>query len=193
MLGILAGCNDTRLTFTQSGKGGPQTYLLTARECTWSNTEKGGCCLALTYQWDTHAGQFILEGVRSSYLRLVIWLPEALSSSGTGGEFQLKEGMVQGYDDEPDRGLCYTGGPGRISIRCDSENKVTGSFEVTCRGFLPGWQKTSPFSDDYILRARFDALPNATTTLRMSTDIGWFFATPQRRPVYQGKPAVGEE
>ena len=175
------GCNDTRMTFTQSGKAGPRTFLLTARDCTWANDENGGTCLALSYQWDTHAGQFILEGVRSSYLRVIIRLPNALNGPGDGGEYELTDGMVRGYDDYTDRGLCYTGGPGRINVRCDKDNKAVGSYEVTCRGFLPGRGVTSLFSDDYILRARFEALPNGPATRRMSDEVGWFFATPKRR------------
>jgi len=186
---VVVGCPDTRLIFTQTVKGTPQTFLLTARECTWANAAEGGACLALRYQWDTHAGQFILQGVRSSYVRLVIRLPEPLAGPGDGGDYELRPGMVQAYDDGTDRGICYTGGPGRVSVRCDQDNKVTGSCEVTCRGFLPGREKTSRFSDDYVLRARFVARPDAAATLSTAADVGWFFVTPERRPVPATRPA----
>jgi hypothetical protein len=180
---VVSGCSDTRLTFTQSGKGGPHTYLLTARQCTWANTAEGGACVALTYQWDTHAGQFILEGVRSRYLRVVIRLPEPLVGPGSGTEVELKPGMVQAYDDYTDRGMCFSGGAGRVNVLCGKANKLTGSFEVQCRGFLPGREQTSRFSDDYTLRARFEAQPDAASTLRTVDDVAWFFASPERRPV----------
>ena len=183
-----AGCNDTRLSIEQTGREGTHTFVLTARECTWANTPDGECCLALSYQWDTHAGQFILEGVRSSYLRLVIRLPEAIGGPGTGGEFPLRSGMVQAYDDYTDRGMCFTGGPGRVSVQLDKNNRAVGSFVVTCRGFLPGRGEKSLFSDDYVLRARFEALPNADATLRMADEVGLFFATPRREFIYKRRP-----
>ena len=187
---IVGGCRDARLTFTQSSKEGPHTFLLTPTECTWANTAAGGSSLALTYRWDTHAGQFILQGVRSYYLRMVIQLPEALGGPGSGGEYELKSGMVQAYDDYTRRGICFTGGPGRITLQCDQDNKLTGSFEVTCRGFLPGRKHTSRFSDDYTLRARFEARPDAAATRRTTDQVGWFFVTPKRRPVLRdGAPA----
>ncbi len=188
----LAGCSSTKLSFTQTGKGGPTTYLLTVRECTWANMPDGGACLALTYQWDTHAGQFILEGVRSSYLRVVIRLADPLTGPGSGGTYDLGPQMVQAYDDDTDRGMCYAGGPGSITLQCDKDNKLKGSFEVTCRGFLPGHRTTGLFSDDYTLRARFEAVPDAARTLGTSKEVGWFFATPQRRLVPTGRALPGQ-
>lgn len=178
--GATAGCGDTRLTFTQSGKEGPEKYRLTPRRCTWTNLADGGCCLSLLYQWDTHAGQFILEGVRSNYLRIIIRLPEQLAAVGSSLDMELKPGMVQAYDDQTPRGICYTGGPGRISLRCIKDAKVLGTFEVTCRGFLPGRGPRSLFSDDYVLSAQFEAEPDAEATLRAMADVGWFFTTPER-------------
>lgn len=184
MLPILAGCGkSTRLTFTQSSKEGPRTFLLTARSATWANSEDGKALLALTYRWDTHAGQFILDGVRSKYVRLIITLPESIAGAGSSGEYDLGPGLVRGYDDYTRRGMCYTGGPGRINVRCDADNKLVGSFEVKCRGFFPGRTETSRFSDDYILRAGFEALPDAPATRVAAKEIGWFFASPKRRPV----------
>lgn len=187
-LSFIAGCGkDTRLTFTQTSKEGPLTYLLTPRQAAWANSQDGTTCLALTYQWDTHAGQFILEGVRSSYLRVVIRLPESITGPGSAGDYEMRPGMVQAYDDYTKRGICYTGGPGRINVRCDQNNKLIGSFEVKCRGFLPGRAERSLFSDDYILRANFDARPDAVATRSMVKEVGWFFATPKRTPVYGKK------
>ncbi len=180
LVAFLTGCVDTRLNIEQSGKSGVYYFQLTAKECTWANTSDGKSILALTYQWDTHAGNFILEGVRSRYLRLVINLPEVISTGGATREHTLEQGMVQAYDDYTDRGMCFTGGPGRVIVLGDKENNVTGSFLVTCRGFLPGRGEKSLFSDDYILSARFEARPNAAATLKMADDVGLFFATPQR-------------
>ncbi len=178
---LAAGCSDTRLTFTQSGKEGPEKYRLTPRRCTWTNLADGGCCLSLLYQWDTHAGQFILEGVRSNYLRIIIRLPDQLEAVGSSLDVELQPGMVQAYDDHTPRGICYTGGPGRITLRCIKDAKVLGTFEVTCRGFLPGRGPQSLFSDDYVLSAQFEAEPDAEATLRAMADVGWFFTTPERR------------
>jgi hypothetical protein len=183
------GCNDTRLSIEQTGKTGSHMFLLTARECSWANTPEGECVLALSYQWDTHAGQFILEGVRSSYLRLVIKLPKAVSGPGGGGEFPLTHGMVHAHDDY-DRGMCFTGGPGHVTVHCGKDNRVTGTFMVTCRGFLPGRGEKSLFSDDYVMRAWFEASPDAAATLRMLDQVDSSFATPQRYPVYK-KPRKG--
>jgi len=188
---MIGGCRDARLTFTQSTKEGPHTFLLTPTECTWANTEAGGASLALTYRWDTHAGQFILQGVRSYYLRMIIQLPEALAGAGSGGEYALEPGMVQAYDDYTRRGVCFTGGPGRITLQCDKDNKLTGSFEVTCRGFLPGRKHTSRFSDDYTLRARFEARPDAAATRRTADRVRWFFVTPKRRSVLRDGAPTG--
>lgn len=174
-----AGCADTRLSFEQTGPRGAKTFLLTARQCTWANTPDGGSCLALTYEWETHAGQFILEGVRSKYFRIVIFLPQPIHGMGGGGVFETKPGMLRAYDDYTERGMVFTGGPGRVTVRCDDKNVVAGSFEVTCRGFLPGRGEKSLFSDDYVLRARFEAKPSAELTARMVEEVGWFFATPK--------------
>ncbi len=190
MLSASTGCSDSRMTITQSSREGPVTYELTCHRVTWSNTEKGGCCLALTHQWNTHAGQFILHGVRSSYVRMVVHLPRPLEGPGSGYEMELRPGMVQAYDDAPDRGLCYTGGPGRISLQCGEENKVTGSLEVTCRGFLPGRQEMGLFGDEYVFRVKFEAEPDAAATLRTADEVGWYFATPQKRNVPVKEPPM---